>query len=114
MEEIASLFHVHRNTVHEWVRRGLPPCDDRRRHVGAESGLSRSTLYVRIRQGLWTTPVRIGPRAVGWPAQEVAVLHAARIARQSDAELRKLVTRLHAARAVQTSSGQRNEDLARG
>ena len=37
----------------------------RRRHVEAESGLSRSTLYLRISQGLWTTPVRIGPRAVG-------------------------------------------------
>ena len=30
VEEIASLFHVHRNTVREWVRRGLPTCDDRR------------------------------------------------------------------------------------
>ncbi len=30
MEEIASLFHVHRNTVREWVKRGLPTCDDRR------------------------------------------------------------------------------------
>ena len=30
VEEIASLFHVHRNTVREWVKRGLPTCDDRR------------------------------------------------------------------------------------
>ena len=30
VEEIASLFHVHRNTVREWVKQGLPTCDDRR------------------------------------------------------------------------------------
>ena len=30
VEEIASLFHIHRNTVREWVKRGLPTCDDRR------------------------------------------------------------------------------------
>ena len=29
VEEIASLFHVHRNTAREWVKRGLPTCDDR-------------------------------------------------------------------------------------
>ena len=86
----------------------------RRRHVEAESGLSRSTLYLRISQGLWTTPVHIGPRAVGWPAQEVAALNTARIAGQSDEELRELVTRLHAARAVNTSSGHQDESLAHG
>ena len=30
VEEVASLFRVHRNTVREWVKRGLPTCDDRR------------------------------------------------------------------------------------
>ena len=30
MEEIARLFPVHRNTVREGVKRGLPTCDDRR------------------------------------------------------------------------------------
>lgn len=30
VEEIASLFGVHRNTVREWVKRGLPTSDDKR------------------------------------------------------------------------------------
>jgi excisionase family DNA binding protein len=30
VEEVASLFGVHRNTVRAWVKRGLPTNDDRR------------------------------------------------------------------------------------
>ena len=30
VEEVASLFGVHRNTVREWVKRGLPTSDDQR------------------------------------------------------------------------------------
>ena len=30
VEEIATLFSVHRNTVREWVKRGLPPTDGKR------------------------------------------------------------------------------------
>ena len=30
VEEVAALFGVHRNTVREWVKRGLPTTDDRR------------------------------------------------------------------------------------
>ena len=32
----------------------------------ARSGYSRSTIYLRIAQGLWTKPVSLGLRAVGW------------------------------------------------
>jgi prophage regulatory protein len=66
--------------------------------VKSESGYSRSTIYLRISQGLWTTPIALGARAVGWPAGEVAALNAARIAGKSDAEIRQLVAKLHAAR----------------
>ena len=52
----------------------------RRPRVQTETGYSRSTLYLRIAQGLWPKPVRLGVRAVGWPAGEVAALNAARIA----------------------------------
>ncbi len=30
VEEVATLFDVHKNTVREWVKRGLPTNDDRR------------------------------------------------------------------------------------
>lgn len=30
VEEVAALFGVHRNTVREWVKRGLPVSDDKR------------------------------------------------------------------------------------
>ncbi|HSD38328.1 MAG TPA: AlpA family phage regulatory protein [Rhodocyclaceae bacterium] len=63
-----------------------------------QSGASRSTVYLRISQGLWSKPIKLGPRAVGWPASEVSTINAARIAGQSDADIRALVTQLEAAR----------------
>ena len=30
VEEVAGLFGIHRNTVREWLRHGLPRCDDKR------------------------------------------------------------------------------------
>lgn len=66
--------------------------------VLSESGLSRSTLYLRISQGLWTRPISLGGRAVGWPASEVATLNAARIAGHSDTEVRDLVRVLESER----------------
>ena len=66
--------------------------------VIAESGLSRSTIYNRIKEGLWPKQVSLGERASGWPASEVAALNAARIANKSDEEIRQLVVRLATAR----------------
>ena len=66
--------------------------------VKLATGLSRSTLYLRIVNGVFTHPVSLGGRAVGWPAHEVAALNDARIAGKSDAEIRELVARLEATR----------------
>ena len=63
-----------------------------------QSGYSRSTIYLRIAQGLWTKPVSLGPRAVGWPAHEVDALNAARISGKSDTQIRELVEALHTKR----------------
>ena len=63
-----------------------------------QSGYSRSTIYLRIAQGLWTKPVSLGPRAVGWPANEIESLNAARISGKTDAEIRELVQSLHTKR----------------
>lgn len=68
--------------------------------VKSESGYSRSTIYLRIAQGLWTKQVSLGPRSVGWPRHEVAALNAARIAGKTDEEIRALVVKLEAARKV--------------
>lgn len=64
----------------------------------SESGYSRSTIYLRVTQGLWTRQINLGPRAIGWPASEVAALNAARISGKTDTEIRELVSRLHAKR----------------
>ncbi len=66
--------------------------------VKSDSGLSRSTIYLRIAQGLWTKPVSLGARAVGWPSDEVEAINAARIAGKTDEEVRALVAKLEAAR----------------
>jgi len=70
----------------------------RRKQVQAECGCSRSTIYQRISQGLWPKPVSLGPRAVGWPAREVAAVNEARIAGADDSRIRALVQRLELAR----------------
>jgi prophage regulatory protein len=72
--------------------------------VKAESGASRSTLYLRIQQGLWPRPVKLGPRSVGWPADEVAAMNAARIAGLGEGEIRALVAKLESARKASLAS----------
>ncbi|MCH8179762.1 MAG: AlpA family phage regulatory protein [Proteobacteria bacterium] len=62
------------------------------------SGISRSTLYEWISQGLWTPPVSLGPRSVAWPEREVSALNGARIAGKKPAEIRALVAQLEEAR----------------
>jgi prophage regulatory protein len=66
--------------------------------VKSATGLSRSTVYLRIAHGVFPHPVSLGGRAVGWPAHEVEALNAARIASKPDTEIRELVTKLEAAR----------------
>jgi prophage regulatory protein len=64
----------------------------------SQSGYSRSTIYLRITQGLWTKQISLGPRAIGWPANEVAALNIARISGKSDDDIRELVKSLHTQR----------------
>jgi len=66
----------------------------------AEAGYrSNASIYNLIRDGLWTKPVPIGQRSVGWPDDEVRALCGARIAGMADSEIRELVNRLHGKRA---------------
>ena len=70
----------------------------RRPAVQESCGYERSTLYARIKAGLWTKPIPIGIRSVAWPVHEVEALNAARISGKSDDEIRLLVRDLEAAR----------------
>ena len=55
---------------------------------------SHASIYNLIREGLWTQPVRLGARSVGWPEAEVTAICAVRIAGKSDDEIRALVVQL--------------------
>ncbi len=39
--------------------------------VQARTGLSRSTIYVRVANGSFPQPIRLGARAIGWLESEV-------------------------------------------
>lgn len=67
--------------------------------VKAETGhKSHASIYTAIKAGLFTKPVPIGERSVGWPDYEVRAINSARIAGKSEADIRDLVNRLHAKR----------------
>lgn len=67
--------------------------------VQAETGhRSHASIYNAIRAGLFTRPVPIGSRSVGWPNTEVEAINRARIAGKTNAEIMALVERLHADR----------------
>ena len=67
--------------------------------VKAETGhKSTSSVYNVINAGLFTKPVAIGERSVGWPDYEVEAINQARIAGKCNDEIRDLVNCLHAQR----------------
>ena len=39
--------------------------------VKVRTGLSRSTIYLRISEGTFPSPIRLGSRAVGWLESEI-------------------------------------------
>lgn len=59
---------------------------------------SHATIYAHVKAGLFPDSIPLGARAVGWPADEVQAVVAARVAGADDAELRALVQQLHARR----------------
>ena len=61
----------------------------RRKQVESRTGLSRSTIYQYVKDGVFPKPVPLGPRAVGWLESEVSEWIAGRvkIARDSSRHL---------------------------
>ncbi len=51
----------------------------RRKQVQIRTGLSRSTIYHYIKDGVFPKPVALGPRAVGWLESEVSEWIAERV-----------------------------------
>lgn len=43
----------------------------RRKQVEKRTGLSRSTIYLRIQEGTFPKPINLGARAVGWIENEI-------------------------------------------
>jgi prophage regulatory protein len=48
--------------------------------VKTRTGLSRSTIYLRVSQGTFPRPVSLGGRAVGWVEEEIQSWLSERIA----------------------------------
>ena len=71
---------------------------------------STASIYQLIKKGLWPKPVNINVRSVGWPDSEILAFNAARIAGQTDDQIRDLVKRLHLKRneLIATFSGDQN------
>jgi len=59
---------------------------------------SKTSIYCAAKEGLFTTPVKIGNKTTGWPDYEVDILVSAQVAGQSKDEIRELVNQLHAQR----------------
>ena len=57
-----------------------------------------TTARLNREKGLWTKQISLGPRAIGWPADEAAALNVARISGKTDDEIRELVKSLHTKR----------------
>ena len=81
--------------------------------VHALTGLSRSTIYARIEDGLLTSPVPLGGQAVGWPINEVEAINRARIAGKTDDQVRQLVVELETARTGKPAAPRRKTLTAR-
>lgn len=68
--------------------------------VKVETGYrSHASIYNDIREGIFTKPIKLSERSVGWPDYEVKAVVAAKIAGASKDQVRELVVRLHAKRA---------------
>ncbi|WP_010465945.1 helix-turn-helix transcriptional regulator [Acidovorax radicis] len=58
------------------------------------TGVGRTTLYERIKDGLFTPPIKLGVRASAWPANEVQAFNDAAIRGFRQEEVKSLVSAL--------------------
>jgi len=72
----------------------------RRQEVLESTGWSKSTLYNRLKTGLFPTPISLGARAVGFVESECNKVIQAMIAGYSEQQLKDLVHDLVANRSI--------------
>ena len=58
----------------------------RREEVETRCGIARTTIYRLMRCGEFPVPIKVGPRAVRWPASEIEAWLAGRPRASGDGE----------------------------
>lgn len=68
-----------------------------------KAGHSRSQFYNKIKEGLMPPPVKIGVKSSAWAEHEIEAVNRARLAGQTDEQIRALVSRLVASRTQEVN-----------
>lgn len=67
--------------------------------VKAETGYkSHASVYTAMAEGLFPRQIQLSVRSVGWISDEISAVMTARAAGHTNAQIKALVTRLHAKR----------------
>jgi prophage regulatory protein len=66
--------------------------------VQQTTGIGVSTINYHVSQGLYPQPIKLGEKMKGWLTSEVLAIKAARIAGQSNEQIKVLVQQLEAKR----------------
>jgi prophage regulatory protein len=82
--------------------------------VKARTGLSRSTIYLRVSEGKFPEPISLGARAVGWLDSEIDAWLAAQIeqsrrTRKERPRLREVESEAEKSNRLRKASGQLDE-----
>ena len=73
---------------------------ERKKDILSKIGIARSTLYLRIQQGLFVPPISLGKRAVGWIEHETNAILVAYASGQSEEQIKEVVKSILASRAT--------------
>lgn len=63
--------------------------------IQEQFGISRSSIYKLISEGLFPKPIPIGTRSVGWLNEEVELIFSAKINGKTNDEIKNLVQDFH-------------------
>ncbi len=86
----------------------------RRKQVETRTGLSRSTIYQYVKDGIFPKPVPLGPRAVGWLESDVGDWIAARVKNARDSGRQAHVEAVVDGGAHTVGNAQHSENSVKG